>query len=189
MSSAEAPEAVAAARRAAIAALTRSSRPEDARAGAGAATDEVVDAAAVFFTVTRSELSLVTGLDGAAGAVKATRLGRPGCPFVRAPEPRTVLAAGTGRDLGVGRGRWARIDPLTSTELSAGRGAISSSDWSLSNGVRRRLARSPEARAAPVARASAPAARAGRRVVPDPSRGGTGLGSAISRSSVSLSRR
>src|SRR5665648_810351 len=87
-------------------------------------------------------------------------------------ELRTVFGGGTRPDFGTGRGRWTLV-AWTSMALRTGRGAISSPEASVNNGVLRRLARSPEALAAPAANVSAP----------DPASSGTTAGPAISHSS------
>src|SRR5664279_5694265 len=94
-------------------------------------------------------------------------------------ELRAAFAVRTRPDFGTGRGRWT-LGALTSTALRTGRGPISSPEASVSNGVRRRLARSPEALAAPTASISAPEPWTLALSAPDPPRSGTTLGSAIS---------
>src|SRR5665647_738073 len=97
-------------------------------------------------------------------------------------ELRAAFAVRTRPDFGTGRGRWT-LGAVTSTALRTGRGPISSPEASVSNGVRRRLARSPEALAAPAASISAPEPRLLPWFAADPPCSGTTLGSAISRSS------
>jgi len=95
-------------------------------------------------------------VDERADAVKADLSGRLDALSDRISEASATLAVGTRREVGAGRGRCARIAPLSLTELREGMGAISSAEASLSNGVRDRLARSPEARSAPAANMPAP---------------------------------
>jgi len=68
---------------------------------------------------------------------------------------RAVFGAGTRPDFGTGRGRCTLV-ALMSTALRIGLGATASPEVSVSNGVRRRFARSPDALAAPAASTSAP---------------------------------
>src|ERR1035437_135332 len=96
-------------------------------------------------------------------------------------ELRAAFATGTRPDFGTGRGRWT-LGALTSTALRTGRGATSSPEASVSNGVRRRLALSPEALAAPAANMSAPEPPL-LPLAPVPAFIGTTLGSTISGSS------
>src|SRR5450631_827422 len=171
MSSPESPAAAAALRRLAIANLTRSSTPEPARAGAARAATAVAVLADV-----RPDGALVS----VGAATKADRLEREGSFWRRVSEVRATLAVGLRTGLGTGRGRWVLIGLKASRSLRAGRGPISSTEGSISNGVRRRLARSPNALAAPAANASSP--RLARFLAPDPPCSATTLGSAISRS-------
>src|SRR5665647_2587408 len=97
-------------------------------------------------------------------------------------ELRAAFAVRTRPDFGTGRGRWTLV-AWTSMALRTGRGAISSPEASVSKGVLRRLARSPEALAAPAANRSAPEARLPPPLTADPAPIGATVGPAISRSS------
>jgi hypothetical protein len=133
-----------------MATVTRSSTPELARAGTpGSAEWMVVDG-------WEGVLLALAEVDERADAVKADLSGRLDALSDRISEAFATLAVGTRREVGAGRGRCARIAPLSLTELREGMGAISSAEASLSNGVRDRLARSPEARSAPAANMPAP---------------------------------